>query len=126
MSKMPGAMVITRMPRPAMSRAATRVMPTSPAPIVQKLNLEFIKAMNMPEAKQRIKAAGYDIVGSTPAELDAFIKAEITRWAKVVKDSGATVNSGPWPQVDEASLRNHNPVEGSSVAGPNRFFARSM
>ncbi len=64
----------------------------TPAPIVQKLNAEFIKAMNMPEAKQRIEAAGYDIVGSTPAELDTFIKAEITRWAKVVKDSGATVN----------------------------------
>ena len=58
----------------------------TPAPIVQRLNAEFIKAMNMPEAKQRIEAAGYDIVGSTPAELDAFIKAEITRWAKVVKD----------------------------------------
>ena len=64
----------------------------TPAPIVQRLNAEFIKAMNMPEAKQRIEADGYDIVGSTPAELDTFIKAEITRWAKVVKDSGATVN----------------------------------
>ena len=37
-------------------------------------------------------AAGYDIVGSTPEQLDAFIKAEIVRWAKVVKDSGATIN----------------------------------
>jgi len=64
----------------------------TPAPIVQRLNAEFIKAMSMPEAKQRIEAAGYDIVGSTPAELDTFIKAEITRWAKVVKNSGATVN----------------------------------
>ena len=64
----------------------------TPAAIVQKLNAEVIKAMNMPEAKQRIEAAGYEIVGSTPTELDAFIKTEITRWAKVVKDSGATVN----------------------------------
>ena len=64
----------------------------TPAPIVQKLNAEVIKAMNMPDAKQRIEAAGYNIVGSTPAELDSFIKAEIVRWAKVVKDSGATVN----------------------------------
>lgn len=62
----------------------------TPAPIVQKLNAEVIKAMNAPDAKSRIEAAGYNIVGSTPAELDAFIKAEIVRWAKVVKDSGAT------------------------------------
>ncbi|MBL8384999.1 MAG: tripartite tricarboxylate transporter substrate binding protein [Burkholderiales bacterium] len=62
----------------------------TPAPIVQKLNAEFIKAMNAPDAKARIEAAGYDIVGSTPAELDAFIRAEIVRWAKVVRDSGAT------------------------------------
>ncbi len=50
--------------------------------------------MNMPQAKQRIEAAGYEIAGSTPGELDAFIKAEIARWARVVKDSGATVNQG--------------------------------
>ncbi len=64
----------------------------TPAPILQKLNAEIIKAMRMPEAKEKIEAAGYDIVGSTPAELDAHVKMEITRWAKVVKDSGATFN----------------------------------
>jgi tripartite-type tricarboxylate transporter receptor subunit TctC len=64
----------------------------TPAPIVQKLNSEIIKAMRAPDVKSRIEAAGYDIVGSTPAELDAFIKTEIVRWGKVVKDSGATVN----------------------------------
>jgi tripartite-type tricarboxylate transporter receptor subunit TctC len=64
----------------------------TPAPIVQKLNAEIIKAMRAPEVKVRIEAAGYDIVGSTPAELDTFIKSEIVRWGKVVKDSGATIN----------------------------------
>ncbi|MBK8766748.1 MAG: tripartite tricarboxylate transporter substrate binding protein [Burkholderiaceae bacterium] len=64
----------------------------TPAPIVQRLNAEFNKAMRAPDAREKIEAAGYDIVGSTPEQLDAFIKAEIVRWAKVVKDSGATIN----------------------------------
>jgi tripartite-type tricarboxylate transporter receptor subunit TctC len=64
----------------------------TPSPIIQKLNAEIIKAMRAPEVKARIEAAGYDIVGSTPEQLDAFIKTEIVRWGKVVKDSGATVN----------------------------------
>jgi tripartite-type tricarboxylate transporter receptor subunit TctC len=63
----------------------------TPVAIVQKLNAEIIKAMRAPEVKARIEAAGYDIVGSTPEQLDTFIKSEIVRWGKVVKDSGATV-----------------------------------
>lgn len=64
----------------------------TPAPIVQRLNTEIIKAMNQPEAKEKIEAAGYDIVGSTPERLDAFIRSEIQRWGKVVKESGASIN----------------------------------
>jgi tripartite-type tricarboxylate transporter receptor subunit TctC len=61
----------------------------TPPAIVQTLNTAIVKAMNAPQAKERIEASGYQIVGSTPAQLDAHVKSEITRWSKVVKDSGA-------------------------------------
>ena len=61
----------------------------TPPAIVQRLNAEFIKAMAAPAAKKAIEDAGYQIVGSTPAQLDAYVKTEIARWSKVVKESGA-------------------------------------
>lgn len=63
----------------------------TPAPIVQRLNAEFLKAMAVPAARQAIENAGYQVVGSSPAELDAHVRSEIARWSKVVRDSGAKV-----------------------------------
>jgi tripartite-type tricarboxylate transporter receptor subunit TctC len=63
----------------------------TPQPIVQRLNAEIIRAMNVPEVKERIEASGYQVVGSTPAALDAHVKSEITRWARVIKTAGVTV-----------------------------------
>ena len=62
----------------------------TPAPIVQKLNAEFIRAMNVPEVKKVIESSGYQVVGSTPAELDAHVRSEIARWGAVVKKAGVT------------------------------------
>ena len=63
----------------------------TPQPIVQKLNAEIVRGMNVPEVKERIEAAGYQVVGSTPAALDAHVKSEIARWARVIRTAGVTV-----------------------------------
>jgi tripartite-type tricarboxylate transporter receptor subunit TctC len=61
----------------------------TPLPIVTRLHDEIIRALKMPDVKERLEYVGFEIVGSTPAAFGAYIKAEITKWAPVVKASGA-------------------------------------
>lgn len=63
----------------------------TPPAIVQRLNAEIIKAMAQPKSKEAIEGYGYEIVGSTPEHMEALLKSEVVRWAKVVKASGVKV-----------------------------------
>jgi len=66
------------------------VVPTgTPNEIVQKLNAEVNKALTHPDIRSRLAAQGADILGGTPAEYAAYLRSEMPRWAKAVKDSGA-------------------------------------
>lgn len=64
----------------------------TPKPIIDKLNAEIVKALNTPEMRQRLADEGAEIAPSTPAELARFVHAEIAKWAKAVKDSGARID----------------------------------
>jgi len=61
----------------------------TPRDIVMKLNAEMVKALRLPDVRERLAGDGVVPVGNTPEEFSAHIKSEIARWAPVVKASGA-------------------------------------
>jgi tripartite-type tricarboxylate transporter receptor subunit TctC len=64
----------------------------TPKPIVDKLQAEVSRILKSPEISKKLLEIGLDPAGGTPAELAEYQKSEITKWAKVVKDSGATAD----------------------------------
>jgi tripartite-type tricarboxylate transporter receptor subunit TctC len=64
----------------------------TPHDVVQKLNHAFVAALQSPEAKTRFAGLMAEPVWSTPEEFAAFMKAELTRYQKIVKASGARVD----------------------------------
>ena len=61
----------------------------TPVPVVTRLNGEIDQIMRMPDLVEQLRRQGYTAATKSLPELDAFIKAEITKWATVVKSSGA-------------------------------------
>jgi tripartite-type tricarboxylate transporter receptor subunit TctC len=59
-----------------------------PPAILKRLNEETIASVNAPEAKGRLEAVGFDVVTSKPDDFLAYIRAEATKWKKLVKDIG--------------------------------------
>ncbi len=63
---------------------------TTPKDVVAKLNTELNRIFTLPDVQAKLKTLGLDPVLGTPDALASFQKAEIAKWAKVVKDSGTT------------------------------------
>lgn len=61
----------------------------TPPAIIQRLNEIAVKGMNAADVKERMGNQAFDIVANSPAEFTEFLKKEVARWKKAVKDSGA-------------------------------------
>jgi putative tricarboxylic transport membrane protein len=60
----------------------------TPVDVVARLNAEMRKILDDPEAKARIANLGFEAFGSTPDELGAFVKAQLTKWTTMIKQAG--------------------------------------
>jgi len=63
-----------------------------PAPLVARLHDELVKILNQPDVKSRIESDGSEPVGSSPEEFRRFMRADMDKWAKLVKESGAKLD----------------------------------
>jgi tripartite-type tricarboxylate transporter receptor subunit TctC len=63
----------------------------TPPEAVKKLHDDIVRVVREPEAKKALEAASIDIVANTPEEFAAYIASETSKWAQVVKASGAKV-----------------------------------
>jgi tripartite-type tricarboxylate transporter receptor subunit TctC len=64
----------------------------TPADVIEILYRESKAALATPEVKTYFATAGIETVGSTPAEMDSYLRTERERWAKVIKDTGAKID----------------------------------
>ena len=59
----------------------------TPDAIVKRLNQALVQIMKTPDIVERMAAMGNEPVGNTPAEFDRFIRDEIPKWGKVIRDA---------------------------------------
>jgi tripartite-type tricarboxylate transporter receptor subunit TctC len=59
----------------------------TPAAVTERLSKELAAVLQEPEVRKRLEATGAEVIGSTPAELDAFRRAELAKWSKLAKDN---------------------------------------
>jgi tripartite-type tricarboxylate transporter receptor subunit TctC len=59
-----------------------------PAPVLQKLSQDVMRYLHGSDAREKFLAVGVEVVGSTPDQFTAAMKAEMNRMGKVIRDAG--------------------------------------
>ena len=64
----------------------------TPKDIINKLNSQLVSVLNNSEIKSQLNSKGFDVITSSPEQLGEYIKSEVSKWAPIVKKSGATAD----------------------------------
>lgn len=64
----------------------------TPRPVIDKLNRDILKVLDTADMKNFFASLGAEPAHTSPAEFAGFLKAELAKWSKVVKESGATAD----------------------------------
>ena len=63
----------------------------TPPAVVNRLSQEIVRVLQNPEIKDRLATQGLEAVGSTPQQYDAHLRAELAKYARIVKSAGIKV-----------------------------------
>jgi len=64
----------------------------TPAPVVARLNAEVTKILSAPDVKERLQAIGAEPMNATPEQFQAMVKADLEKWARLVRSAGITAD----------------------------------
>jgi tripartite-type tricarboxylate transporter receptor subunit TctC len=64
----------------------------TPPNVIARLNTEVNRVLQMPDVREKIRAEGGDVLGSTPEVFGSLIKNDLVTWGKIVRQSGARVD----------------------------------
>jgi tripartite-type tricarboxylate transporter receptor subunit TctC len=64
----------------------------TPRDVIARLNGTIVKALQMPDVREKLQAQGAELLSGTPQQAASFIRSEVAKWGKVVKASGAKVD----------------------------------
>ena len=63
----------------------------TPREIVDRLHREVVRAVALPDVKERLAALGFDPVANTPEEFSAYIRSEVNKWARVIREASIKI-----------------------------------
>jgi len=58
-----------------------------PKPVIGRLHREIVRALGLPDVRERLVGIGFDISANTPEEFTAQVRADIAKWGKVIRDA---------------------------------------